>query len=56
MVSTQFEQFLASLEKKMALNEMRLMKEPNYSLFRQLVRDPQRMGDPFLRLMIENCD
>lgn len=34
MVSYHFEQFLGSLEKKMKLNEMRLMKEPNYSLFR----------------------
>ena len=54
MVSYHFEQFLGSLEKKMKLNEMRLMKEPNYSMFRQLIRDPQRMGYPFIRQISVN--
>lgn len=31
----------------MKLNEMRIMKEPNYSLFRELIRDPSRIGDKF---------
>lgn len=56
MVSPYFEKFLASLEKPMKLNEMRIMKEPNYSLFRQLIRDPTRMGDPFLNILCQNIE
>jgi hypothetical protein len=56
MVSNHFESFLANLEKPMKLNEMRIMKEPNYSMFRQLIRDPARMGDPIMRLMSQNIE
>lgn len=55
-VSNHFEAFLGGLEKKMKLNEMRVMKPDNYILFRQLIRDPARMGDPFLRILVEKCD
>ena len=56
MVSQHFENFLLGLEKPMKLNEMRIMKEPNYSLFRQLIRDPNRMGDPILRILSKNIE
>ena len=48
VVSKDFENFLSGLEKPMKLNEMRLMKEPNYSKFRELIRDPRRQGDKIL--------
>jgi len=56
MVSNHFENFLYGLEKPMKLNEMRIMKEPNYSLFRQLIRDPNRMGDPFMSILRQNIE
>ena len=48
--------FLAGLEKPMKLNEMRTMKEPNYSLFRELIRDPERMGDKFMASISRDCE
>ena len=39
VVGCAYEQFLGALEKKMALNEMRNMKEPNYSKLRAILRD-----------------
>ena len=57
LVGKSFEQFLANLEKPMALNTgMRLMKEPNYSKFRGLIRDPAKYGDTLLARLFENCD
>jgi len=35
---------------------MRLMKEPNYSKFRQLIRDPAQYGDKVLARMFESCE
>jgi len=51
VVSGAFEEFLGSLDKPLKLNEMRIMKEPNYSMFRELIRDPERYGDKVLSLM-----
>jgi len=48
VVSKAFEDFLSGLEKPMALNEMRVMKEPKYSMFRELIRDTSRYGDTVL--------
>ena len=57
LVGNSFEFFLANLEKPMALNTgMRLMKEPNYSKFRGLIRDPTKFGDRILARLYENCD
>jgi len=53
VVGVAYEQFLANLEKKMALNEMRNMKEPNYSKLRAVLRDTTLYGDRVLRLLAE---
>lgn len=39
VVDQSVEKFLNGLEKPMQLNEMRVMKEPNYGKFRELIRD-----------------
>mmetsp|Transcript_7483 Transcript_7483/g.11669 ORF Transcript_7483/g.11669 Transcript_7483/m.11669 type:complete len:268 (-) Transcript_7483:61-864(-) len=54
LVGHSFEQFLSGLEKPMKLNEMRNMKEPNYSKFRSVIRDPKNYGDPVLKALAEN--
>ena len=54
-VGSAVEDFLTSLEKPLALNEMRVMREPNYSNFRQLLSDPSQWGDEVLREMRQNC-
>jgi hypothetical protein len=52
VVGHAFEQFLMGLEKApMKLNEMRNMKEPNYSKLRSVIRDPSKFGDPVLTLL-----
>jgi len=49
--------FLASLSPKpMALNEMRNMKEPNYSKLREVLRDPRLYGDPLMKKLCEGAD
>lgn len=40
----------------MALNEMRNMKEPNYSKLRNITRDTTQYGDRVLRLMAEHAE
>lgn len=40
----------------MALNEMRNMKEPNYSKLRNVIRDTSQYGDRVLRLMAEHAE
>jgi len=55
-IGKEYVQFLMNLEKPMKLNEMRTMKEPNYSLFRELIRDPARMGDKFMAAIATDCD
>lgn len=44
------------LEKPMKLNEMRVMKEPNYSRIRETLRDPKLYGDRILSKMAENTE
>jgi len=51
-----FELFLTGLEKPMRLNEMRIMKEPNYTKLRQLIRDPVKNGDLLIRYLLLNSD
>lgn len=53
MVGKAYEQFLASLEKPLQLNEMRVMKEANYAKFRSILSDPAQYGDEVLALMAE---
>lgn len=48
--------FLEGLEKPMKLNEMRNMKEPNYSKLREVLRDPRLYGDPVMRLFAEKSE
>lgn len=45
------EDFLMALEKPLTLNEMRVMREPNYSNFRAIVQDTSKWGDEVLMLM-----
>lgn len=45
------EEFLNTLEKPLQLNEMRAMKEANYSKFRSIVADPNLFGDEVLALL-----
>ena len=40
----------------MALNEMRNMKEPNYSKIREVIRDPRLFGDPLMRKLAEGSE
>ena len=57
VVGKAFERFLMGLEKPMELNKgMRLMKEPNYSKFRGVIRNPAQYGDRILGQIAENCE
>jgi len=40
----------------MKLNEMRNMKEPNYSKLRSVLRDPRLYGDPIMRVFAEKSE
>jgi len=40
----------------MSLNEMRNMKEPNYSKLRAVLRDTSQYGDRVLRLLAEHSE
>lgn len=53
MVGKAVEDFLANLDKPLALNEMRIMKESNYVKFRQILSDTTQYGDPILKIMKE---
>ena len=55
-VGAAYQRFLEGLEKPMKLNEMRNMKEPNYSKLREVLRDPRLYGDPVLRLLAEHSE
>lgn len=35
---------------------MRVMKEPNYSKFRDILKDLENQGDPVLKVMMNNLD
>ncbi len=51
-VGPEIPQFLASLDKPLQLNEMRVMKEANYARFRELLSGPALAhGDPLLGLL-----
>lgn len=56
VIGQSYETFIEGLEKPMKLNEMRNMKEPNYSKLRALLRDPECYGDPVLRALFEHAD
>ena len=57
VVGVAYEQFLNNLEvRKMVLNEMRNMKEPNYSKLRDIIRDTNLYGDGVLRLLAERSE
>jgi len=51
-----YQKFLEGLEKPMKLNEMRNMKEPNYSKLREVLRDPRLYGDPIMRAFAEKSE
>lgn len=53
VVGKAVEEFLNTLEKPLALNEMRVMKESNYLKFRQILSDTELYGDPILKLLRE---
>jgi hypothetical protein len=49
--------FISQMQPKpMALNEMRNMKEPNYSKIREVIRDPRLFGDPLMRKLAEGSE
>jgi hypothetical protein len=52
-VGSAYEKFLGGLEKAMKVNEMRLMKEPNYSKLRATIRNPVLNGDSMLRVLLD---
>lgn len=56
VVGHAYQRFLEGLERPMKLNEMRNMKEPNYSKLRETVRDPRLYGDPIMRVFAEKSD
>jgi hypothetical protein len=49
IVGRNYQAFIEGLEKPMKINEMRNMKEPNYSKLRAILKDPKQYGDPVLR-------
>lgn len=51
-VGVNVENFLLGLEKPMKLNEMRTMKEANYDKFRSVLSDPEQLGDPVLKILM----
>lgn len=55
MVGSAVEQFLASLDKPLKLNEMRVMKDSNYTKFRQILSDSTLFGDEILALLKDQC-
>lgn len=56
IVGYSFLRFLEGLERPMKLNEMRNMKEPNYSKVRGILRDPRLFGDTVMKSIAEKCD
>lgn len=56
VVGMAYEQFINNLERKMQLNEMRNMKEPNYSKLRTILRDTTQYGDRVLRFLAEHSE
>lgn len=57
VVGHAYEKFLGSLERgPLKLNEMRPLREPNYSRLRAILRDPSCQGDGAFSLLLENCE
>jgi len=57
VVGHAYEKFLAGLERgPLKLNEMRPLREPNYSRLRAILRDPASQGDNALSLLLEHCE
>jgi uncharacterized protein YqiB (DUF1249 family) len=56
VVGMAYEQFINGLERKMQLNEMRNMKEPNYSKLRAILRDTNLYGDRVFRFLAEHSE
>jgi hypothetical protein len=51
LVGGAIEEFLNSLPQPLKLNEMRVMKENNYTKFRSLLSDPEKYGDEILQIL-----
>lgn len=56
VVGFAYQRILEGLDNPMKLNEMRKMKEPNYSKLRATVRDPALFGDPIMRAFAEKSE
>lgn len=57
VVGHAYQRFIEGLEKNpMKLNEMRIMKEPNYSKLRSIIRDPRVYGDAVMRAFAEKSE
>jgi hypothetical protein len=54
VVGHSYKAFITALERPLKMNEMRNMKEPNYSRLREILRDPKRYGDRLLARFAEN--
>ena len=55
-IGQEYVNFIEGLEKPMKLNEMRNMKEPNYTKLRDILKNTAMYGDPFLRGLAEFAD
>ncbi len=53
-VGKEVELFLNTLERPLQLNEMRVMKDANYTRFREILSDLELYGDPILKILREH--
>lgn len=56
VVGHAYDKFISGLERPLKLNDMRNMKEPNYSRLREILRDPRLYGDPIMRVFAEKSE
>jgi hypothetical protein len=56
VVGHAYDKFISGLERPLKLNDMRAMKEPNYSRLREIVRDPRLYGDPIMKIFAEKSE
>jgi hypothetical protein len=56
VVGHAYQKFIEGLERPMKLNEMRIMKEPNYTKLREVLRDPRLYGDSIMRAFAEKSE
>ena len=57
IVGHNYLKLLAGLERgALGLNEMRPLREPNYSALRTIIRDPKQQGDRIMALLLEHCE